>query len=208
MIMGEVTDEEFRPVPLPMAGQRPPERRDAAANRARIIEAARRLLAEGGLDELTMEGVARAAGVGKGTVFRRFGSRAGLAGALVDEEMRDFQDRLLYGPPPLGPGAPAAERLEAFVVELIRNSRQNLPVAVLAAKELDQSKAEPIAGLLLHLRNLVEQVDPDLDGQVVATMIFGAIAAPLVQGDHDKEVDEDALETAALRLLSGITRPR
>ena len=52
--------------------------------------------------------------VGTGTLYRRFGDRAGLAFALLDEQTRDFQNALISGPPPLGPGAPARERLRAF----------------------------------------------------------------------------------------------
>ena len=55
---------------LPLAGQRH-ERSDAVANRARILSAARRLVAEQGPEALTMQAVASAAGVGKATVFHR-----------------------------------------------------------------------------------------------------------------------------------------
>jgi len=49
---------------------------------------------------MTMDAVASAAGVGKGTVFRRFGDRAGLTVALLDDYMLEFQDAFLSGPPP------------------------------------------------------------------------------------------------------------
>src|SRR4051794_26455049 len=62
-----------------------------------------------------MGAVARAAGVSKGTLFHRFGSRAGLAVALLDEAERELQEALLRGPAPLGPGAAPAERLAAFL---------------------------------------------------------------------------------------------
>ena len=108
-----------RGAPLPMAHERH-ERKDAAANRRRIMEAAQTLLSKRGLDGLTMQAVATEAGVGKGTVSHRFGDRDGLLGALVDEDMREFQDLFLHGPPPLGPGAAPQSRLEAFFEELIR----------------------------------------------------------------------------------------
>ena len=73
---------------LPAAGRPRPERADAARNRERVLAAARRLFAERGVDAVTMEAVARAAGVAKGTVFHRFGDRAGLALALLDEHER------------------------------------------------------------------------------------------------------------------------
>jgi AcrR family transcriptional regulator len=62
-----------------------------------------------------MDQIAAAAGVGKGTLFRRFGDKAGLAVALLDARERALQEAILHGPPPLGPGAPAAKRLTAFL---------------------------------------------------------------------------------------------
>jgi AcrR family transcriptional regulator len=103
---------------LPVAGRARPERADAARNRARVLAAARRLFAERGVEAVTMEEVAREAGVAKGTVFHRFGDRAGLALALLDEHERDLQDRILRGPPPLGPGPPPRDRLLAFLAAL------------------------------------------------------------------------------------------
>ncbi|GIG61660.1 TetR family transcriptional regulator [Longispora fulva] len=93
----------------------PTERADAARNRATVLDAAARLFAEHGADQVSMDAIAAAAGVGKGTLFRRFGDRAGLAAALLDARERDLQEGVLSGPPPLGPGAPAADRLTAFV---------------------------------------------------------------------------------------------
>ncbi|WP_241691562.1 TetR/AcrR family transcriptional regulator [Streptomyces sp. GZWMJZ-114] len=95
------------------------ERSDAARNRARLLEAAVRLIGECGVEQLTMEAVAREAGVGKGTLFRRFGDRGRLLLTLLAEAEADFQEACLYGPPPLGPGAPAHERLTAFGCALI-----------------------------------------------------------------------------------------
>ncbi|WP_412538364.1 helix-turn-helix domain-containing protein [Longispora sp. K20-0274] len=93
----------------------PTERADAARNRATVLDVAARLFAEHGADQVSMDAIATAAGVGKGTLFRRFGDRAGLAAALLDARERDLQEAILGGPPPLGPGAPAADRLAAFV---------------------------------------------------------------------------------------------
>jgi AcrR family transcriptional regulator len=93
----------------------PRERADAARNRRRVLDAAAQLFAERGVAAVSMDDVAAAAGVGKGTVFRRFGDKSGLAVALLDERERELQQALLSGPPPLGPGAPPAERLTAFV---------------------------------------------------------------------------------------------
>ncbi|MRT44956.1 helix-turn-helix transcriptional regulator, partial [Xylella fastidiosa subsp. multiplex] len=91
---------------LSAADDEPCLRADAARNRARLLEAATRLIAEHGVAAVTMEGVAAAAQVGKGTVFRRFGDRTGLLMALLDHSARTLQADFMGGPPPLGPGAP------------------------------------------------------------------------------------------------------
>lgn len=96
------------------------ERADARRNRERILCAAARLIDEKGIDCMSMDDVAHAAGVGKGTLYRRFGDRAALLRALISEPEQAFQDNLIRGLPPLGPGAPAAERLHAFGEQLLR----------------------------------------------------------------------------------------
>ncbi|MFJ8110802.1 TetR/AcrR family transcriptional regulator [Streptomyces sp. NPDC096132] len=98
------------------------ERADAARNRARLLAAAGRLVAERGAEHLTMHEVAEAAGVGKATLFRRFGDRDGLLLALLREVEGEFEEAYTSGPPPLGPGAPARERLEAFGNALIERT--------------------------------------------------------------------------------------
>jgi AcrR family transcriptional regulator len=99
---------------LPVTDQAPQERGDAARNRTLLIDAARRLIAERGADAVTTDDIAAAAGVGKGTLFRRFGSRAGLMIVLLDEDERAEQQAFMFGPPPLGPGAPPLDRLLAY----------------------------------------------------------------------------------------------
>jgi AcrR family transcriptional regulator len=115
------------------------ERVDAARNRVAVLQAAARLFAEHGVAAVSMDQVAAAAGVGKGTVFRRFGDKAGLAVALLDAGERELQEAILHGPPPLGPGAGAAARLTAFTgayldyllahLELVRMSETAAPGA-------------------------------------------------------------------------------
>ncbi|MFF5297044.1 TetR/AcrR family transcriptional regulator [Paractinoplanes globisporus] len=90
------------------------ERADAARNRTRVLEAAEELFARVDPASVTMEDIARAAGVGKGTLYRRYPNRDAVAVALLDEHERRLQERLLTGRPPLGPGAPPAARMRAF----------------------------------------------------------------------------------------------
>ncbi len=189
-----------------MAGQRP-ERADAAANRERILCAAAALLSEHGADGLTMQAVATAAGVGKGTVFRRFGDRDGLTQALLDEYMRDFQEAFLHGPPPLGPGAPAAARLEAFVVELVRRQADHLHLALAAEAAPGRAPGAAYGALLIHIAALVNEIDPELDQRIVAGFILNAIAPQVLDRICSQlDVDVCELQRAARALLRGLTR--
>src|SRR5690349_23043328 len=109
---------------LPLVETPRRERADAARNREALLAAARRLLERHGPAGLTMDAVACEAGVGKGTLFRRFGDRASLFRALIDDRERAFQEAFIRGPAPLGPGAPVPERLTAFghaMLELIED---------------------------------------------------------------------------------------
>lgn len=115
--------------PLELLRTPPPkERADAARNRAAILDAAARLFAEHGVEAVSMDQVAAAAGVGKGTLFRRFGDKAGLAAALLDARERVLQEAVISGPPPLGPGVPQQERLVAFADAYLDYAFEYLPL--------------------------------------------------------------------------------
>ena len=195
-----------RPIELPVICERRPERSDAAANRQRILDAARGVLEQRGFEALTMDAVAAAAGVGKGTVFRRFGDRAGLTAALLDDSVREFQDAILSGPPPLGPGAPPGERLEAFVVELVRFQTTRMDT-VMAADSAPGQPATRVAGMLLiHVAALLRDIDPELDHRALAGMILAAISPPILYRLRTLVGTEpDALDRSALRLVRGVT---
>ena len=78
-VQGRAT-AELAPIPLR------PLRRDAERNRQRILVAAAQVFTERGF-AATLDDVARQAGVGVGTVYRRFPDKASLAGALFDERI-------------------------------------------------------------------------------------------------------------------------
>ncbi|HKE81894.1 MAG TPA: helix-turn-helix domain-containing protein [Solirubrobacteraceae bacterium] len=99
---------------LPVLGSDQRERSDAARNRRKVLEAAGRLFECHGAANVSMDAIAAEAGVGKGTLFRRFGDRASLARSVLEAHERELQEGLIRGPAPLGPGAPPAERLAAF----------------------------------------------------------------------------------------------
>jgi AcrR family transcriptional regulator len=105
-----------------MSGGAPEEREraDARRNRERILCATARLVQQVGIDHFSMDDVAAEAGVGKGTLYRRFGDRSSLLRALISEPEQAFQDSCIRGEAPLGPGADPAQRLHAFGEGLLR----------------------------------------------------------------------------------------
>lgn len=174
-----MTDPSATPQ-APLRGSSP-VRADAARNRARILEAAARLFAESGVEAVTMDDIAAAAGVGKGTLFRRFGDRAGLALALLEGSERELQGRILRGPPPLGPGAPPAARLDAFLTELLRLLEEHTELIV--CSETAAPGARYRSGLhdawRTHVAVLVGKARPDADADVLAEAILAPLAGDL-----------------------------
>jgi AcrR family transcriptional regulator len=178
-----VATEMPDPTALPLAGAdgtAPCERADAAANRERILSAARRLFSDHGATGVSMDAVAEAAGVGKGTVFRRFGDREGLIEALLDTEMRTFQEAFLFGPAPLGPAGDPQARLHAFLVQLVALLDRNLEL--LLGARLDSTHPPRLfRSLALHLRVLITEIAPASDAEVLADLLLSALSAPMLR---------------------------
>lgn len=181
--------------PLPFGLPRA-ERADAVRNREHLLGVAREMIAEDGVRRLTMDGLAERAGLGKGTVFRRFGSRAGIFAALLDEADRGFQEQVLCGPAPLGPGAGVHARLAAYGRARIAFLFEHHAV-VRAALDRDQPVAIVGGGMSpTHIRMLLGQARregrldiSDLD--TLAVQLAAALEGPLMLY---VAVDEDAAD--------------
>jgi AcrR family transcriptional regulator len=161
-----------RLVALPVTDSGPPERGDAARNRALLLEAARRLIAERGADAVTTDDIAAAAGVGKGTLFRRFGSRAGLMIVLLDEDEKIEQQAFMFGPPPLGPGAPPLDRLLAYGRDRLKFVHNHQALLSDANRDPQMRFNEPMMLHHRHIRVLLEDAGTtgDLDAQATALL--------------------------------------
>jgi AcrR family transcriptional regulator len=189
---------------LPMAGA-PRERADAAANRLRIIEAARRVLAERGAAGTSIDAVASEAGVGKGTVFRRFGDRSGLFQALSDEHLKSFQDAFIAGPPPLGPGAPPRKRLAAFLDGLLDLYDGHLELTLALEKDRWRAPIEGYLTLSMHLENLLEQISPKLDAPITAQLLLSALNVNLISYlRREQGASLEAIKAAVRPLIAGL----
>ncbi|MET7438509.1 TetR/AcrR family transcriptional regulator [Streptomyces sp. NPDC004082] len=154
-------------------------RADAQANHDRLLEAAARAFAQEGADA-SLKAIAAEAGVGIGTLYRRFPARED----LIEATYRDQTDRLCASVRELladrAPVAALREWSEAFVDYMLtkRGMADALP-AILASRE----------GLRRHSRDAL--------GTAVATLLEAGIATG--------QVREDAAPNDVLMALGGIT---
>ncbi|MEU5884397.1 TetR/AcrR family transcriptional regulator [Spirillospora sp. NPDC047279] len=162
-------------------GGPPAERADAAHNRRKILAAAAEMIAARGAEALSMDEVAKAAGVGVGTVYRRFGDRAALIYAVIDDRERRFQAGFLSGPPPLGPGAEPLPRIRAFLHALADRTEEQSDLLLTA--ETDSAYARfndgSYALYQMHLAMLVARLDPRADSAYLADALLAPLAANL-----------------------------
>lgn len=159
---------------LPAGGR--PERADAAANRALVLATAERLFSEQGVAEVTMADIAQAAGIGKGTLYRRYANKGELSLALLDEQMSGFQNSLLdelramhhRGEPYLG-------QLRHYMARLVVFSEQHAPLLC----EVERG------GLLL------ENEHPELPHLWHSMTVTGLLRAAQREGEADSTLDAE-----------------
>ncbi len=173
---------------LPLADDPAPERADAARNREAILAAALRLVRTRGVGCVTMDTVAAEAGVGKGTVFRRFETREGLMAAVLNESETAWQASVISGPPPLGPGAPPMERLLAFGHSRLRTNLTHADLIAAAGRPGARSTAA-LSFANMHVRHLLGALEVRGDLLMLAT----ALLAPLEMVVLDQQVTHEHL---------------
>jgi AcrR family transcriptional regulator len=162
---------------LPLLEPDAAERADAARNRERILCSAARLFGERGVECVSMDDVALDAGVGKGTIFRRFGSRAALAQAVLSEHERAFQEHIIRGRPPLGPGAAPRERLWAFGEGLIDHLHTHAELVAAAEVGGAHLSSAPYGAYRQHVTLLLREADPHCDAELLAEMLLAGLSA-------------------------------
>ncbi|MET0233831.1 MAG: helix-turn-helix domain-containing protein [Kibdelosporangium sp.] len=186
----------------------PKERADAARNREKILGAAARLFERHGIASVSMDQIAAEAGVGKGTLFRRFGDKSGLAEALLDDQERALQQASLSGPPPLGPDAPAAARLVAFVEAYARFLEANLDLVRMSETASPGARYRVGAYRFWHrhITILLTEARPDLDADYLAHAILAPLGADLRASlDHPADRVLAGAVTFTRLVLTGVT---
>jgi AcrR family transcriptional regulator len=157
------------------------ERSDAARNRLRVLDAAARLFAAEGVDAVSMEEVAREAGVGKGTLYRRYADKGELSAALIDSDARALQVEVLAGLPSAGPDAGPRQRVEHLLELLAGFTERHAALVAVARRRPDGLETPGYQWMRQALRAWLRQAElagelrPDVDIEYLAD----ALIAPL-----------------------------
>lgn len=167
--------------------ERQSSRKDAVRNREAVLAAADALFARReSPEDVTMADVAAAAGVGKGTLFRAFGDRAGLLRALYAARLEPIGRAVESGPPPLGPATPPRDRVPALLDAVLCFKLDNRRLA-LALEEGGGGgggspyRAEHYERWHRLLRAVLEQLPGLTDGDFTAHALLAATRADLVE---------------------------
>lgn len=171
------------------------ERADAARNRARVLTAAAQLFAERDPRTVTMDDIARAAQVGRATLYRRYPDPASVAVALLDEHERQLQERILHGPPPLGEGAEPADRLAAFFTAMVDLLDDHLHLALGGETGRHRFETGAYGFWRAHVRRLLvdaEVSDPD----ALADVLLAPLAPEVYEFQRSRQLSKERIAAA------------
>ncbi len=160
------------------------ERADALRNREAVLAAADALFARCESPQgVSMDDIAAAAGVGKGTLFRGFGDRAGLIRALFESRIEPLRQAVAVGPPPLGPGTPPRQRVLALLDAILRFKIENRHVSLALEGDGGGSPygADHYAGWHATLRDALRELPQVADGDFTAHALLAATRVDLVE---------------------------
>lgn len=167
------------------------ERKDAAANRARILATAEKLFAERGVAKVNMADIAQEAGVGKGTLYRRFANKGELCLALMDAQMLEFQNNMISRMQQMTSAlVPKIDQLTNFMDALVYFTNTHSPLLCEVQREgllgLDNGRIQmphfwqhmTVSGLLKSAMAAGE-IDPDLDADYLADALLAPLKADI-----------------------------
>jgi AcrR family transcriptional regulator len=161
----------------------PPLRRDAERNRERILGAARRAFAAEGI-ETSMASVARAAGVGIATLFRRFPTREDLINAVFADTMNTYLDAVTaaLGDPDPWHGFTSYIRTVCAMQAADRGFAEVLTMTFPTATQLEDQRQRAYRSFLQLIRRAkaTGRLRPDFTSQDLVILLManaGVIAA-------------------------------
>ncbi|WP_049558236.1 TetR/AcrR family transcriptional regulator [Nonomuraea sp. SBT364] len=196
LLTGRPADEEGRPR----------ERADAARNRAKVLAAAAGLFAARDPRGVTMDDIAKAAGVGRGTLYRRYPDTVSIARALLDEHERALQERLLRGEPPLGPGAPPGERLAAFYGAMVDLLEGHIALVLGAEQGAARFAAGAYGFWRAHVRALLAEAGVP-DPEALVDILLAPLGPDVYAEQRARGLAPERIAAALARLARGVVAP-
>jgi AcrR family transcriptional regulator len=159
------------------------------ASRARLIAAARDELIERS-GNLEVDSVARRAGTSTGLIYRHFGSRAGLIGAVVDDFYGRYRSEALETNPAPGASTAVRERLRAEL-SVAFHYRDPLAPVILGNLHLDNEivveetaqldEIIELAAKVMRLGQRRGELPRDRDPELIAAMVIGGMRRVLAR---------------------------
>lgn len=158
------------------------ERADALRNREAVLAAADALFAASGSPHsVSMDEIAAAAGVGKGTLFRRFGDRAGLIAAVITSRLEPLRQAVREAQEAAAGSTPRQRVLDLLDASLrFKIENRNLMSAAEDAGIGSPYRAEHYGWWHEMLRAQLEAVPGVRDADFTAHALLAAIRADLV----------------------------
>jgi AcrR family transcriptional regulator len=207
---------------IPIINEAPPprgERSDAVENRRRILLTAEKLFAKHGVANVNMADIAKAAGVGQGTLYRRFTSKGDLCLALLDAQMTEFQDASLQTMRELAQrDEKRLEQLCWFLDSLVRFHDRHAPLLCAAQREMtltmpDNRANTPFQWQRLTVMGLLQgaertkEIEAGLDLQVLADELLANVHPPVFNFLHTGNgYSLERISAGLQRLVRGLAR--
>ncbi|NWF69900.1 MAG: TetR/AcrR family transcriptional regulator [Chloroflexi bacterium] len=160
-----------------------PTRADAVKNRELLLDTARRLFDEQGVEAVSMSALAEAAGVGKGTLYRHFTSKSDLCEALLDADQRALQELTLQR---LRSSGDALDTLRWFLLEVAGFAERNSPLLCTNSR----NDPQPMLQLPAHrwwrqtIRGLLQQLALTSDIDYTADVLYVMLDANIMSFQH------------------------
>jgi AcrR family transcriptional regulator len=180
------------------------ERADAARNRRRVLDAASELFASRGARNVTMGDVAAAAGVGRGTLYRRYPDIAAIATALLDEHEHELQARLIGGSPPLGPGAAPGERLAAFYAAMVELLEDHVHLVLGAEVGAARFSTGAYGFWRVHVRSLLVAANVREPDTLVEPLLAPLAAEVYSYQRHERGLTPEQIADGLARLARSV----
>ena len=185
------------------------EPRSYGRTRDRVLEASRELLAEGGVDGLTIDGVSARSGVAKTTIYRHWRSKEDLALAVLLEMTEQVVEV-----PELGNTRAEFVALIERVIDILDTTLMGQVMKGLVSDlatdpSLAQAFRERVVALRLkEIRHLIARgaergdLRPDADAELLHDVLFGAVYHRLLLSG--RTLDETYAEQVVDSVLGGL----